>query len=216
MVDHKNVCEGAENHPENQPKMGKKGQNQKKKNVLTFRLVGRSQQDPLINYDDAPQAVLVEQTKPKDRKAEQRKYGIYYDDDYDYLQHLKGCEEVEEDYYFEEFDPKGTRVKEIKPRDEIEKEKDIIKLPSSVFPSQYQESVGMLNKGVLPTGPRPDWDQDVVGALLGVDHDEEDNEVPYDYQSKENELDDDFMVQAMGGKCAITRFCDLNAVCKLF
>lgn len=170
--------------------MGKKGKKQKK-NSITFRLVSRSQQDPLINYEDAPQSVLVEEkSKGKDRKAEQRKYGIYYDDEYDYMQHLKGVEEVEEDYYFEEFDPKGTRIKEIKLKDEIENEKDIIKLPSSVFPSQYQESVGMLNKAVLPTGPRPDWDPDIVEALCD----------DFDLEDENNILDDDFIIQAMGGK----------------
>lgn len=70
--------------------MGKKKNKNNKKNSITFRLVSRSEQDPLINYDNAPQSVLVEEKKSKDRKAEQRKYGIYYDDDYDYMQHLKG------------------------------------------------------------------------------------------------------------------------------
>ena len=179
--------------------MGKKGKNQSK-NSITFRLVGRSQQDPLINYDDAPQSVLVEQQKKsKNRREEQRKYGIYYDDEYDYLQHLKGVEEVEEGYYFEEFDPKGTRIKDIKLKNEIESEKgneNVIKLPSSVFASQYQESVGMLNKGVLPTGPRTDWDQDIVEALCD----------DFDLNDQNNVLDDDFIVQAMAGKLKLMKF----------
>ena len=149
--------------------MGKKNKNQKDKNSITFRLVSRSQHDPLINYDDAPKSVLVEEKKSKDHKSEQIKYGIYYDDDYDYLQHLKGVKEDE--YFFEEFDPKGSRIKEIKLKNEIDKEKDIIKLPSSVFPSQYQENVGMLNKAVLPKGIRPDWDQDVIEALYDDEFD---------------------------------------------
>lgn len=46
----------------------------------------------------------------------------------------------------------------------------------------------MLNKGVLPKGIRPDWDQDIVETLC--DDFEEDGD---------NVLDDDFVLQAMAG-----------------
>lgn len=31
---------------------------------------------------------------PEQRKEQQRKYGVYFDDDYNYLQHLKDTREV--------------------------------------------------------------------------------------------------------------------------
>lgn len=89
----------------------KKDEKKKKKNSIKFRLAIRSQQDPLINDENAPQSVLVELKSSKDRKKGrvdgQMKYGIFHDDAHDYIQPLKECIEVEKDYYFEEFDPKG-------------------------------------------------------------------------------------------------------------
>ncbi|KAK4337181.1 hypothetical protein RND71_044007 [Anisodus tanguticus] len=167
--------------------MGKKAKLFNKNNSISFRLVNRSKQDPLINYDDAPKTVLVENNLFKDKKSEKSKYGIYYDEDYDYLQHLKDVEEVEEDYYFEEFDPKGARVKDIKTKEELKNVKNIIKLPSSLFDSQYQESSGMKNKGYVPTEPKPDWDPEIVGALFD----------DVDLKDKNNILDDDFVINAM-------------------
>ncbi|CAF1606083.1 unnamed protein product, partial [Adineta ricciae] len=59
-----------------------------KKKAITFQLVHRSQHDPLIADDAAGEHVLVPLNNDQ-RKVEQRKYGIDYDDDYDYLQHLR-------------------------------------------------------------------------------------------------------------------------------
>ena len=36
------------------------------------------------------------QEESADRKQEQQKYGIFYDDDYDYMQHLKDVDELNE------------------------------------------------------------------------------------------------------------------------
>src|SRR6218665_3006055 len=85
-----------------------------KKNSVTFRLVQRTQNDPLFVDPDAPQYVLIEKKTQEQveidfekskgqnnnlssegRKNEQAKYGIYYDDDYDYLQHLIEVDEVQ-------------------------------------------------------------------------------------------------------------------------
>jgi protein LTV1 len=55
-------------------------------------LVHRSQKDPLIDVEDHGQMVLSEANpvvSHEDHVREQQKYGIDYDDDYDYLQHLK-------------------------------------------------------------------------------------------------------------------------------
>nr|KAF6506197.1 hypothetical protein HJG63_008000 [Rousettus aegyptiacus] len=62
-----------------------------KKKAVSFHLVHRSQRDPLAADETAPQRVLLPTQKVNDeeRRAEQRKYGVFFDDDYDYLQHLK-------------------------------------------------------------------------------------------------------------------------------
>jgi protein LTV1 len=75
-----------------------------KKKAITFQLVHRSQHDPLIADDTAGERVLAPldvsavdlrtssffgSLKVDQRKLEQKKFGIDYDDEYDYLQHLK-------------------------------------------------------------------------------------------------------------------------------
>lgn len=123
-----------------------------KKKAITFRLVNRSQQDPLVADEKAPQHVLVPiinkkastsaskasdaEFPPETRKKEQKKFGVFFDDDYDYLQHLRqpGRDQV----FWEEVphkhpDPKG---------------KPSIQLPSSVFESTFEEEEGLLRKAV--------------------------------------------------------------------
>lgn len=162
---------------------------------MTFHLVHRSQHDPLVTDETAPQRVLLEATArqapskpqnetadPAKRKEELKRFGIHYDDDYDYMQHLKKREnDVVWEYMENPNQVKNTKGDETKPR-------NLLVLPSSVFASEFEESEGMLNKAAPQPGPRPDWDPDVVAAL---DSDFEDNE----------ELDDDFVMQAMDGDC---------------
>jgi hypothetical protein len=62
-------------------------------NCTTFTLVHRSQKDPLATDDTAPQRVLVANpeakgAKKKTDREEERQFGVFYDDDYNYLQHL--------------------------------------------------------------------------------------------------------------------------------
>jgi protein LTV1 len=155
--------------------------------------VNRSQQDPLVADETAPQHVLVPIRKnkaeeastsrdsslpPEKRRKEQQKFGIYFDDDYDYLQHLKEPGRAPE-LYWEEVPHKHA--------DEAAKPK--IQLPSSVFASEFEEKEGLLRKAAPRSGPRLDWDPDIVEAL---DDD-------FDFEDPDNELDDDFMDQAMGG-----------------
>lgn len=81
-----------------------------------------------------------------------------------------------------------------------------IKLPSSVFPSEVEEEVGLLNRAAphsgmqvfiwnlqyfkslvtFSTGPRLDLDPDIVAAL---DDD-------FNYDDPDNELEDDFVAMA--------------------
>ena len=149
-----------------------------KKSSVTFKLVHRSQRDPLAADESAPQMVLVDvndDTKDtKRRREEQKKYGIYFDDDYNYLQHLRDVEPIAE---WQPIEPKEKTKVEAKSR---------LQLPSSMFASAVQEKEGLLNKAVLPVGPQPDWDPEVVAAM------DED----FDFDDPINQIDDDFILQA--------------------
>ncbi|XP_030560424.1 protein LTV1 homolog [Drosophila novamexicana] len=164
-----------------------------RKKAVTFHLVHRSQHDPLVTDETAPQRVLLEatarqsQAKPQNeepsdpakRQEELKKFGIHFDDDYDYMQHLK---KRENDVVWEYMENPNQAKKS---NADDSKSRNLLVLPSSVFASEFEESEGMLNKAAPQPGPRPDWDPEVVAAL---DSDFEDNE----------ELEDDFVMQAMG------------------
>jgi len=113
----------------------KKGKFIDKKNAVSFRLVHRSQRDPLAADDDAPQHVLqpLDGTQaivdPEEKRKTQVKYGVYFEDDYDYMQHLRSVEEyhnvhlseplnvpTEVDIPSEDDDPEGLRLFRKTPR----------------------------------------------------------------------------------------------------
>lgn len=169
-----------------------------KKNAITFHLVHRSQQDPLISSDDASKHVLVPQRDkdPSDRrKEEQRKFGVFFDDDYDYMQHLKDTNEV---YELEIVD----RVY----REDSSATKGLgLKLPSSVLASEYEKPVGLLNEAVQIRGPRPDWDPDIVEAL---DDD-------FNFDDPDKQLEDDFIQVANKEPGECEEGSDLEAVSDL-
>lgn len=181
------------------PKTKKKFIDRKK--AVTFNLVHRSQRDPLVADETAPQRVLVpvnanipvkkenqSALTPEQRREEQIKYGIYFDDDYNYLQHLKDTREV-------------TLVVQPKPihkrkeKSVTEEEGDLpnipvtesLTLPSSVFASEVEEDVGLLNKAA-PQGLCLDLDPEVIAAL------DED----FDFEDPNNQLEDNFIELAMG------------------
>ncbi|OTF79194.1 LTV1-like protein [Euroglyphus maynei] len=170
-----------------------------KNNSITFQLVGRSQNDPLFVDETAPQYVLVEkksrqevsidskedesngsdpQKTVKDgqkRREEQIKYGIYFDDDYNYLQHLTDVTEISL--------PNGIDYETIK----TNQKKPSLMLPSSVFESTVVEKNDLNKKAALPVGPQLDWDPDIVEAM----------EDDFDFDDPNNQIDDDFVMQAM-------------------
>jgi len=162
-----------------------------KKNSVTFHLVHRSQKDPLVADETAPQRVLVpavdaqaakiekKSIDNEKRKKEQQKYGIYFDDDYDYLQHLKDVNTLSVEWERVE-NPNNSKCDKNTPR---------INLPSSVFASTVEEKVGMLNKAAPVTGPRLDYDPDVVAAM---DDD-------FDFDDPVNQLEDNFIELANAG-----------------
>lgn len=169
-----------------------------KKKAVTFHLVHRSQKDPLAADEKAPQHVLLPATKveTEKRREEQRKFGVFFDDDYDYLQHLKEASGPSELVYSdrqpfslqdeEEENEGGKIVHKDNPASSIN-------LPSSVFASEFEEKVGLLNKAAPISGPRLDMDPDIVAAL---DDD-------FDFENPNNILDDDFIIRANSGTGAV-------------
>ncbi|XP_067928923.1 protein LTV1 homolog [Watersipora subatra] len=147
-----------------------------KKNAITYHLIHRSQKDPLQADADAPQRVLVtsDELSAAKRKEELATHGIYYDDDYDYTQHLKDVKDlnmVEPDRDIELFRVGTTASKPL--------------LPPEVLPSEKEEKIGLLELAAPVSGPRLDWDPDIVAAL------DSDNDEPMD-----SDLEDDFIALA--------------------
>lgn len=120
---------------------------------------------------------------------EQRKYGILFDDDYDYLQHLRKKED-HNDVHWEYIPPANLKVKSNEDADIRPKAKSVqFNLPSSVFASEFEEEEGLLRKAAPHSGPRPDLEPEIVAAL---DDD-------FDFENPDNELEDNFMEMAMDG-----------------
>ncbi|XP_056422701.1 protein LTV1 homolog [Hyla sarda] len=160
-----------------------------KKKAVTFHLVHRSQRDPLAADESAPQRVLLpaDKVEVEKRKEEQRKFGVFFDDEYNYLQHLKETGPAELVPSETHRAPSRIIVTE---DGKVEEEAEhvqgpSINLPSSVFASEFEEEVGLLNKAA-PRGLCLDLDPDIVAAL------DED----FDFDDPENQLDDDFVLQA--------------------
>ena len=137
----------------------------KNERTTTFALIHRSQRDPLAADSDAPQRLLqpiLSKEESRKRKDEERDHGVFYDDDYDYLQHLKSRKEAE--YDFDEIDKFVMESKEVKKAQEAQK-KSNLKLPDVVFASKEEEEIGLLNKAAPHKGPLLDWDPDIVETL---------------------------------------------------
>ncbi|XP_056136318.1 protein LTV1 homolog [Lampris incognitus] len=177
-----------------------------KKKAVTFHLVHRSQRDPLAADEKAPQHVLVPTSKLEAEKRweEQRSFGVFFDDDYNYLQHLKEASRPSElvaagplksDKRLFDLCDEGEE-------DEGEVDHDTpvasINLPSSVFASDFEEDVGLLNKAAPISGPRLDMDPDIVAAL------DED----FDYDDPDNILEDDFIIKANDLNSAVEKESD--------
>lgn len=160
-----------------------------KKNSVSFHLVHRSQQDPLAADDEAPQMVLKSML-PKELtseiKEEERKFGVFYEDEYNYLQHLKDRTQVEHDWSEADRFILGTEARKVV----ADEAKPKILLPSTVFATQgEEEDVGLLNLAAKSTGLNLSLDPDIVAAM------DED----FDFEDPDNELDDDFVMKAMMG-----------------
>jgi protein LTV1 len=158
-------------------------------NGLTFhQLSGKSRKE-------------MEDAKKK-RVEEQQKFGVYYDDDYNYLQHLREVDHTEDTAEMEE--AKATAIKIgsviIKGDDEEDtrsvasssKDSAKLQLPSSVFASKFEEEVGYFNQAAPNSDPKINWDPEIVKLL--------DEDVEIDFDDPENQLEDDFFEKANGGE----------------
>jgi len=157
-----------------------------KKNSVTFQLVHRSQKDALAADEDAPQRLLMPVARSSEeeakRKEEERNFGVFFDDEYDYLKHLKDRKVVEHDW--DEAD-KFIINSESRKLAAAENEKPSAKpmLPAAVFASTLEEEeVGLLNKAA-PRGLDLSLDPDIVATL------DED----FDFDDPDLEMEDDFI-----------------------
>ncbi|XP_071494564.1 protein LTV1 homolog [Diadema antillarum] len=164
-----------------------------KKNAVSFNLVHRSQRDPLQADDESSKFVLQEVESSNKAKVgnieEQQKYGIFYEDDYDYMQHLRdvNSENAWELHPVAETKPQKKSV-HFDVEDLSQPQKPKLQLPAEVFPSEQEEDVGLLNLAAPISGPRLDLDPDIVAAM---DDD-------FNFEDPDNELEDDFVVLAQG------------------
>ena len=181
-----------------------------KEDAVKFYLVHRSQKDPLFLDENAGEHVLLpaepiksaklaelfkdperrEETREEieKRKNEERKYGIYFEDDYNYLQHLK---EIKEEFDVEPVE--YIKDEEVEEEEKIDIEKIVankpkLMLPSSVFASEYEEEIGYFNLDAPNSDPKIGWDSEIVETL--------DEESKYEFENPENELEDDFFIKA--------------------
>ncbi|XP_076805776.1 protein LTV1 homolog [Clavelina lepadiformis] len=175
-----------------------------KKKSVTFQLVHRSQKDPLAADEDAPQRVLfpvdekhrvshdISETAEENesRVSMLKTFGIHYEDDYDYLQHLKQPSKGDRAILVPKESMRAqieiTADEESGIAEVIMEDQPVLRLPSEVFGSKVEEEVGMLHRAIPPVGPQPTWDPDIVE---GLDED-------FDYDNPDNLLEDDFMAQA--------------------
>jgi len=169
----------------------------------TFSLVHRSQRDPLAADLAAPQYVLapvstqqgiklekeggeradesqfldapVERQQKFEKKADLAQHGIFYDDEYDYAKHLKQTGEAGAEIIAADAAAVSAVAKE-----------QGLDIPADLFASAFEEDIGLLNRAAPSTGPRPDWDPEVIAALDDA----------LDFEDPDNMLDDDFILQA--------------------
>ena len=134
---------------------------------------------------------------------------MFFDDEYDYMQHLKEKEDLHKDFTdMEEFLSIKKRSDRGEGGDLNEdgegSRQNNIQLPSSVFASNMEEDVGVLNRAAPRSGPLLDWDPDIVETL----DDDFKHERVFTLQDEGgqdsgDEFDDDFLAKAMGevGEC---------------
>ena len=166
---------------------------------VTFQLLHRSQRDPLVADPSAPQRVLTEVEDPKgDAKLSKRelqmKYGIYFDDDYNYLQHIKSSKKQDVVWIESAATAKRQRKRRAVPVPAAPEEegasaaaKPALQLPSSLFASHVEEDVGLLNRAAPSYGPPAEIESELADVM-------DDDFTP----GPEDELEDNFFELAGG------------------
>merc|ERR1719469_1841633 len=123
----------------------------------------------------------------KRKKEEEREFGVFFNDEYDYMKHVKDRKVVEHDW--DEADrfiinagaPKEAGLASGKPSVKV-LDRDIV-LPAAVFASTLkEEEVGLLNKAA-PRGLDLSLDPDIIATF------DED----FDFEDPDMEMDDDFI-----------------------
>ena len=159
----------------------------KNEQTQSFAVIHRSQKDPLAADSDAPQRILQPleskaEGSGKKNKEEEIEHGVFYDDQYDYLQHLKSRNELLSDNVWDEFTLEASAPVAKPARHPISN----VKLPDVVFASKDQEEVGLLNKAAKTSGPLLDWDPDIVETL-----DDEFKQYETVYTLKDEDMEED-------------------------
>jgi protein LTV1 len=90
------------------------------------------------------------------------RYGIYYDDGYDYMQHLREPGGANTEHV----DADAAQMRKLASQANKEARLERLNLPEDVFPSAVEEKIGLLNRAAPNSDPRIDWDPDVV-RLVG-------------------------------------------------
>ncbi|KAI3379998.1 hypothetical protein SNEBB_001106 [Seison nebaliae] len=145
--------------------MGKKSKNLYKKNVKHYALVYRSYKDPLINDSEAGNTVLqpmkqIKIMEDQEKLKKNHKYGIYFDDDYNYFQHMKDIDNVET----EEDDDDN------KDEESIEKLDDSTKTDGDMtshllFSSEQLEEETIFDRENELASLRLEWDPEIANLL---------------------------------------------------
>ena len=163
---------------------------------VTFQLLHRSQRDPLVADSSAPQRVLAEVEDPKDAKLSQRelqmKYGIYFDDDYNYLQHMKSSRKQDVVWLESAATARKKKRRTAAPQPPAPEGASAatgpsLQLPSSLFASHVEEEVGLLNKAAPNYGPPAEIESELADVM-------DDDFTP----GSDDELEDNFFELAGG------------------
>ena len=121
------------------------------------------------------------------------------------MQHLKEKEDLYKDFTdMDEFLSIRRKAERVEEGDLGEGSRDKsatnnLQLPSSVFASNVEEDVGVLNRAAPRSGPLLDWDPDIVETLDDDYQHEKVLTLQDEEDEGESELDDDFMAKAMEG-----------------
>ncbi|KAK7100476.1 protein LTV1 homolog [Littorina saxatilis] len=159
--------------------------------VIEKFTLGTTELDPslLMPEDDGEAKELLEDpglsSKEKNRE-EQQKYGIYFEDDYNYLQHMKDVVDIQQSEMKQliVLDPKSGNVSEVSRvyKEEAMEPEDMLVLNSKLQGAAAASNTGMK---IVSTQPEldPDFDPEVLAAL----------EDDFNFEDPDNELEDDFM-----------------------